>query len=530
MKKKYKTGNRVAIYARYSSDNQRDESLSGQIRAIKSYCEQNDYSITKIYTDKAKSATSDKRPGFQSMIHDSALDAFDIVIVHKLDRFSRDRYDFAIYKQKLTKNGVRLLSVMEDFDDSPESIILRSVLEGMAEYYSKNLAREVMKGMSENAYKCMHTGGIPPLGYDIDPATKKYVINDTEAITIREIFRLYNDGNGYDKIITALNAKGYLTKKSKPFGKNSLHEIIANEKYSGVYIFNRSSSKDFEGARNNHESKDDDDVIRIDGGVPAIIAKEEFTKAKHRMIANKTGAGRYKAKELYLLSGLIFCGECGHRMQGNMRFGGRNKLKYVSYKCGGRDNCKSCDNKEIRREYIESFVLSEMERLIFNDKAIPKLIEKLEAYQSERTNDNEKESDEIKTHLRDVNIQLENIISAVASGYTKSAFKDKISELEQQKNELELRLKEIEILSPTLSVNEEMLRKMISMFEQYVKDKNISECKKFIDSFLQKVVIYIDKVEVVFKIASTSFDGQNDCLTFKTEEKIQTLFKRFKVA
>jgi site-specific DNA recombinase len=356
------------------------------------------------------------------------------------------------------------------------------------------------------------------------------VINDTEAITIREIFRLYNDGNGYDKIITELNAQGYRTKKDKPFGKNSLHEIIANEKYSGVYIFNRSSSKDFEGTRNNHESKDDDDVIRIDGGVPTIIAKEEFAKAKHRMIANKTGAGRYKAKELYLLSGLIFCGECGHRMQGNMRFGGRNKLKYVSYKWGGRENCKSCDNKEIRREYIESFVLSEMERLIFNDKAIPQLVKKLQSYQSERSNDNEKEVKEINARLHEVNIQLENIINAVASGYTKSAFKDKISELEKLKNELELRLKEIELTNSSLSVNESMLRKMIAMFQQYVKEQNIPECKKFIDSFLQKVVIYKDKVEVVFKIASTSFEGQNDCLIFKTEEKIQTLFSRFKVA
>lgn len=159
---------RAAIYARYSSDNQREESIDAQIRAIKAYAEREGHSIVKIYTDEAKSATTDNRPQFQQMIADSSSGFFDCVIVHKLDRFARDRYDSAIYKRKLKINGVSVLSVLENLDGSPESIMLESVLEGMAEYYSKNLAREVMKGMSETAYQCRHTGGTPPLGYDVD--------------------------------------------------------------------------------------------------------------------------------------------------------------------------------------------------------------------------------------------------------------------------------------------------------------------------------------------------------------------------
>ena len=102
------------------------------------------------------------------MIADSGKGLFDIVLVHKLDRFSRDRYDSAIYKKKLKKNHVKLGSVLERMDDSPESIMMGAVLEGMSEYYSKNLAREVMKGMNETALQCKHTGGCPPLGYDLD--------------------------------------------------------------------------------------------------------------------------------------------------------------------------------------------------------------------------------------------------------------------------------------------------------------------------------------------------------------------------
>lgn len=124
------------------------------------------------------------------MIHDSALNLFEYVIVHKLDRFRRDRYDNSHYKRKLRQNGVRVLSVTENLDDSPESIMLESVIEGMAAYCSKNLTREVMKGIKENAFQYKHTGGLSPLDYDVDPVSKQYVINETEAAQVKMIFSM----------------------------------------------------------------------------------------------------------------------------------------------------------------------------------------------------------------------------------------------------------------------------------------------------------------------------------------------------
>jgi hypothetical protein len=116
--------------------NQRDESIDAQLRAAEEFAKANNFSIVKTYIDRAKSATSDRRPEFQNMIRDSASGLFDICIVHKLDRFSRDKYDSAVYKRKLRANGVRLVSILENLDGSPESVILESVIEGMAEYYS----------------------------------------------------------------------------------------------------------------------------------------------------------------------------------------------------------------------------------------------------------------------------------------------------------------------------------------------------------------------------------------------------------
>jgi site-specific DNA recombinase len=234
---------RVAEYARFSSDNQRSESIDAQLRAMNQFCKQNHWQVVAIYTDEARSATTDNRPEFQKMIADSSKGIFDIVLVHKLDRFSRDRYDSAIYKKRLKKNHVTLCSVLEKMDDSPESIMMESVLEGMAEYYSKNLAREVMKGMNETALQCKHTGGSTPLGFDLDHE-KHLVINPHEAEAVKIIFEMYDNGYGYSDIITTLNQNGYTTKKGCTFGKNSLYEILGNEKYTGTFVFNRLSSSE----------------------------------------------------------------------------------------------------------------------------------------------------------------------------------------------------------------------------------------------------------------------------------------------
>ena len=135
----------AVIYARYSSDNQREESIEGQIRECTAYAEKNDITIVKHYIDRAISAKTDNRPQFQQMIKDSDKKLFDIVLVWKLDRFARNRYDSARYKTQLKKNGVKLMSATEIISEGPEGIILESVLEGYAEYYSADLATVVVE-------------------------------------------------------------------------------------------------------------------------------------------------------------------------------------------------------------------------------------------------------------------------------------------------------------------------------------------------------------------------------------------------
>lgn len=139
----------AVIYARYSSDRQTEQSIEGQLRECYAFAKANDIAVIDTYIDRAISGKTDNRPAFQKMIEDSAKRQFQAVIVYRLDRFTRNRYDSAIYKARLKKNGVKVLSAMENLNGSPESIIMESLLEGMAEYYSVELSQKITRGMTE---------------------------------------------------------------------------------------------------------------------------------------------------------------------------------------------------------------------------------------------------------------------------------------------------------------------------------------------------------------------------------------------
>ncbi len=358
---------KVVIYARYSSSMQREESIEAQVRACTEYISrQHGWIITAQYIDRAISARSDQRPEFQRMIEDARLKKFDVIVIHKLDRFSRDRYDHAIYKRELRQAGVMLVSITEQIDDSPESVVLESVLEGFSEYYSRNLAREVMKGLKETALQCKHTGGVPPLGYDVDH-DGHYVINEREADAVRHIYTAYLRGDGYSKIIDWLKDKGIQGKRGGTIAKNSLHSIIKNEKYTGAYIYNRSSAKDAYGRRNGHKDKPDDEIIRVPDGIPAIIDRDTYEEAMKKMLKNRHGG--HRATEPYLLTGLLYCGKCGGAFVGSGRGNPRSETEITKkyYECATHKRARQCDAPAVNRDYIENAVIAYLETLLTKD-------------------------------------------------------------------------------------------------------------------------------------------------------------------
>lgn len=483
---------KAAIYARYSSDNQNEESIDAQVRAIKEYVERNNIQIVKIYTDEALSATTADRPQFLQMVKDSSLGIFNTVIVHKLDRFARNRYDSAFYKRELKLNGVNVVSVLENLDDSPESIILESVLEGMAEYYSANLAREVMKGLKENAYKCKHTGGRPPLGYDVTE-DKDYVINEREAESIKIIFSMYADGYGYGSIIDELNRLGYKTKAGKEFKKSSLHDILKNEKYKGVYTYNK-TIKLINGKRNRRKFKPEDEIIRIPDGMPRIIDDITWERVKKRMDKNKRGPGSFSAKEVYLLSGIIYCGKCGKRMVGNRRTAGKNKKMYVSYCCSSG---KNCDLKSINKNYIENMVIDELEKEMFSSNAIEKLSQKIYEYANSQQSEIKSDIKMFEKELKEIQFQIDNIVNAIANGMFHESMKEKMDSLEKRKSELNFYLNEARLQAEINSPSVENIKKYLER-NSNIKNKSLDEQKKITQTYVKKITVNDDSIEVSF--------------------------------
>ena len=473
---------KAVAYARFSSDNQRDESIDAQMFAIENYAKLNNIEIVGTYIDRAKSATTDQRPNFQQMIADSGAGLFDAIIVHKLDRFARSKYDSAIYKQKLKVNKVRLISVTENIDGTPESIILESVLEAMAEYYSKNLAREVMKGLCENARNAIHTGGIPPLGYNIKD--KKLVINEHEAEAVRIIFSMYNEGHSYGEIIARLNHLGYKTKIGNDFGKNSLFEILRNEKYMGVLTYNKSAEKSARGTYNRHQYKDDESIIRIENGCPAIISKEAFSTARERQTSNKRAARNNRARQKYLLSGTLYCANCGSPLHANRR----RKNSQITYRCSKKYTLEKCGTKELNQPWADSAIIKLIRNDILNERNINHILEIARDYNDKQSEDKENSVALYTKELEEVKTAKENILCAVEGGFAKEHFKDRLNTLIQREAYLEHQLRVIST-TDNFRITRKGILLLINKFRRLVKENDINSLRTMLSDFVEKIIV-----------------------------------------
>lgn len=504
----------AAIYARFSSSNQREESIDAQVRAVKEYAAKNNIKINKIYTDRAKSATTSDRPAFLDMINDSQKDLFDFVIVHKLDRFARNRYDSAVYKRKLRENGVEILSALENLDGSPESIILESVLEGYNEFYSANLRREVKKGMKENALNCKHNGGIAPLGFDV-AEDKTYIINEEQAKSVRLIFEMYANGHGYSEIIDELKKRGFKTQTGGNFSRPSLHDILVNEKYRGVYIFNRTVSKKA-GKRNHHKSKDKKKIIRIEGGMPRIIDDHTWRKVKKRMKGNKKAVNN-KAKEIYILAGLIKCGRCDGAMVGNRRTAGRKKTVYTSYECSTRKRKRDCDMSSISKDFVEESVLDNMVEELFSPTAIENIAAKVYKFAKNQNQEINSDIERFEKHLKNVQKKIDNITEAVAEGLYQPSMNEKLNSLENQKADYEMYLEEARFQAENNSPSKERIIEELLKYRN-IKNESLEDQRRIVKTFVKKVTVYKNNITIDYIV---DVDGGGGAYRFESTINIK---------
>ena len=472
----------AVIYARYSSERQTEQSIEGQIHVCTDFAKRNNILIVDTYIDRAMTGTNDNRKSFQKMLKDSSKKAWDYVIVYKLDRFSRNRYEMAIHKKTLKDNGIKVLSAMENISDTPEGIILESLLEGMAEYYSAELSQKVKRGMKELRLKGNSMGGYLLYGFKKDG--KKYVIDEEKAEIVKYIFNEYAKDTSIRQIIAVLEQKGITNNRGKPFSENTVYKMLSNSKYIGVFYC---------------------DGEEYTNTYPPIIEKETFNLVQKRISANKYGSKSNKEK--YLLRNKLFCGYCGKTITAETGTA-RNGNVICYYKCFGKKKKNGCQKELIRKEVLEELVIDTIAKT-FDSDMINKIADTLLKIYSDRSDAN-KTLAFLKKEKRETEKAIDNFLIAISKGIVTESTQKMLLDLETKLNNLK---EQITIEETALSCQvsrEDIIRHFAVAIK---KDPAV-----MINLLIDKIILYDDKIEIYYKsLTNKSPDKRQDFLIYNNE-------------
>ena len=484
-------GEPAVAYYRYSSHSQTEQSIEGQQTAARAYAAAHGYNLVHEYVDRAMTGRNDDREEFQKMLSDVTKHQFKVIILWKVDRFGRNREEITFNKYHCKKNGVRVEYVAENVPQSPEGVILESVLEGMAEYYSLQLSQNIRRGQRESARKAQSTGGNRPLGYLTDPETKKFVVDPATAPTVKTVFAMYAEGYTIAEIITHLNEQGLRTLRGKPFTKNSLRTMLQNEKYVGVYTYK--------------------DEVRIEGGVPALVDQDTFDKVQKLLQVNQRAPAHKWSRADYLLTDKLFCGHCGSNMVGES---GTSKTgaKYNYYLFTKRKRERACPKKAVRQEWIEKLVLDATVGLLQDDDLLEFIAENTWQFYLAQ-DEKQARVDSYTAQLATINKSIENLVRAVEAGMFTDILKQRMDALDDEKRALEAALA-AEELSHTIRLTKEH----ILFFLQQFRDRDYQdreEQRRLVEVFVNSVFVYDDEITITY-----NYGGDSRTLTLREVDPV----------
>lgn len=464
----------AVIYARYSSHNQTEQSIEGQLRDCYAFAEREGLQVVGEYIDRAITGRTDERPDFQRMISDARKQQFQRVIVWKFDRFSRDRYDSAIYKHKLKQYGVKVLSAMENVGEGEVGIILEALLEASAEQYSLDLSRKVLRGQRESRIKGTFLGGHVPIGFKVE--NMRLVVDERTAPAVRYMFEQYAQGVPKKRIIADLNARGIRNSQGKPLTMSSIQNVLRNKKYIGIYEHGGEC---------------------VTGGCEALIDEDTFYKVQKRLDDVKHAPAASKAKVDYLLQGKAFCGYCGSNMVGESGRG-RMGTVYHYYSCSKRKKQHACDKKNEKKDFIEWYVVEQTVEYVLTPERIQYIAaEIIEQYKKDCGNDRIKEYEK---QLNRINAEISRLVDtlAVCPAAARQPIFDKMEQLDAEKTETELDLAKLRV-SAKVQLSEETIIEWLKQFcNGDPLDMDFRE--KIIDTFINSVYLYDDKVIIYYNI------------------------------
>ena len=472
----------VVIYARYSSHNQNENSIEGQLRDCYDYARKNGYTIIHEYIDRAMTGTNDHRPEFNQMIEDSSQKQFQGVLVWQLDRFARNKYDSAIYKRQLKQKGVKVYSAKEQIPDGPEGILIETVLEGMAEYYSAELGQKVSRNLKQNAERGWFNGGYPPFGYkvvEVDCSTykkKKLEIDKETAPIVKEIFEMRANGTEVKDIVDFLNEKGCKTVMGNKFQKSSLTSMFKNKKYIGTNVYSG---------------------IEYPNTIPAIIDEELFERVQAVVKKYEHAPAIAKADEDYILTTKLFCGKCRSSMVGTSGTS-HNGTIYKYYTCN-KVLKRKCSKKNISKPLIEDLIINECRKLL-TDVNINMIANKVYAICQ---NENAQSSllKALDKQIKKINNNIEHLMIALENGENVDLINQRITD---KRVELSQAKKKYDVESNKL-IN--LTEQQIKYFLLKLKDGDINDMKyrrTLVTLFVNKIYVYDDEITIICNVGNKS--------------------------
>ncbi len=488
----------AVIYARYSSSAQSEQSIEGQLRVCKEYAEKNGITIIDEYIDRAMTGTNDNRPAFLQMIEDSKKHQFDKILVYKLDRFSRNRYDNAIYKHILQQNGVRVISATEVISDTAEGIIMESLLEMFAELYSKDLSQKVKRGMRESIIKGNWVGGNILYGYKV--VNKKIEINEEQAPAVRLMFEEYANGVGKVEIVQHLNELGYRTNNNKMFTLPSIQNALHNKKYIGLYK---------------------NDFVENNNYYPAIVDKETFDRVQERLKQNQRFGG--KSKINFILSGKLFCGHCGASMVGTSGTS-HTGATHAYYTCLERSKRHNCNKKNENKQKLEDEVIQVLKERILQQENIEEIATNI--IKEYDNNLNILKIKEYERKIKEIDKKLDNITSQFIATKNKNIL-DRLNKQADDLTELQdnykMQVKKIR-LATSIKHNKEDIVNYLKAFIYSNEDKT-EDRQRLIDTFVNSIYVFDDYftiyIDVLDKQETITFKEAQEHLSFAKDKFLQ---------
>ena len=461
---------RTAVsYARYSSAGQRDVSIEQQLQDIRAYAKREGYTIVHEFADHARSGfkNATARTAFQSMIAAAASGSFDTIIAWKVDRFGRNREDSAIYKGKLRRFGVRILYAMEPIPEGSSGVLLEGMLEATAEWYSRQLSENVTRGMVDNAQRCLYNGS-RIYGY-VRGADGRFAVQPEESAVVRDIFSSYCSGLSAARICGQLNNQGLKTSHGCTWKPGSLLRLIANERYTGVYIWGD---------------------IRVPGGMPAIIDHSVWEEAQR--MKRKTARHIEQGAVDFLLTGKAFCGHCGAAMIGDSGTS-KDGTRHYYYTCQGRKARKGCRKKSLTKERLESTVIDFVLDYVLSEEQIEKTVDVILQLQAEEVKSSPLAA--MEAEYAETQKKIANINNAIANGIWNSSTSAMLKELEDAAESLRVSVETLRYSQAQLLDRDRVLFFLHRFAKGDRRDPLF--CRSIIDTFINSVYCFDDHLDIV---------------------------------